>query len=765
MYSYIFFSFIILGLYTLAKINGEVINNYTNKCNDIYSYLESQGKIKNFNDCKTNDKGEVTDLRLYPYCIENEQLENVLSYNTIETLEFLKVPILMDDFSIYDYDILSSFGCTSLPTNYKKISTLTELKYLDLSGVKNLDINVITNIPKSVEILKIGSDNLPYYFTLTQDVIDVLSKLTNLKSLIFVRTLFSNELDFKNFVNLKSLTSLEISYNYYRGYGTSFPDSHIPGNIFKYCNSLEKLVIITGQMDEDSLDSISNLPRLKELEFEESIFIDNANFSSLKKLKNLTSLSLGCYNFINTPKSSVSSDFLYLTNLKKFSITSCQVTISSNNTLNWTNLKNLEYLEISGLNMDGLFDFKYLSDLINLKELYIMGAGYFLIPESFENLKNLEVLEIIMISIDSLPKTIGNLEKLKILNLSYNNLLSLPDEIGNLKNLEKLNIQYNALNSLPESLAHLTNLKILEGRDNNIAYLPINIGNMTNLEKMDFSYNQIVELPKSIGDLKIDNLILNNNRIERIPDEIGNMKNLKNIDISKNNITNIPYSIGNLENLNILQLNDNIIDEIPESIGNLKNLEHINLSSNSIYSLPESIGDLENLKYLYLSDNKVTSFPISIGNLENLESLDLSFNKITRIPDEIGNLKNLDRLILHYNEITNLPESLGNLAQLTILDLENNLINDYLPESLNNLPLLSKIYLGYNINIKGKTLTNVDVCGYFPPLNGYTYSLCESANAKCKSDFLSFKNNNFISFQPCEEEEEEEEETSFWDNI
>jgi len=77
MYIKFFFNFSILSLLALVKINCQVIGNntYTGKCNDIYKCMEGQGKINNFYDCKTNNKGEVTELRVYPYCLKNKQLE------------------------------------------------------------------------------------------------------------------------------------------------------------------------------------------------------------------------------------------------------------------------------------------------------------------------------------------------------------------------------------------------------------------------------------------------------------------------------------------------------------------------------------------------------------------------------------------------------------------------------------------------------------------------------------------------------------------
>jgi len=67
-------------------------------------------------------------------------------------------------------------------------------------------------------------------------------------------------------------------------------------------------------------------------------------------------------------------------------------------------------------------------------------------------------------------------------------------------------------------------------------------------------------------------------------------------------------------------------------------------------------------------------------------------------------LNNLINLNLSNNNITNIPTTLGNLENLETLNLTNNLIDDYLPESLNNLSKLRNIALDYNINIKGKTL-------------------------------------------------------------
>ena len=114
-------------------------------------------------------------------------------------------------------NIKSRFGCASLPTNYNVISTLTNLKKLYLFGVENTGINIIRNIPKSVEKLIIGGDGDPsYYFKLTQKIVDALSKLTNLKSLTFRNTEITDNVDMQIIVNSKILKNLlKFGYAFY----------------------------------------------------------------------------------------------------------------------------------------------------------------------------------------------------------------------------------------------------------------------------------------------------------------------------------------------------------------------------------------------------------------------------------------------------------------------------------------------------------------------------------------------------------------------
>jgi len=502
MYSMNIFSFLILGLLSLAKINGEVDNNYTGKCNDIYVYLEGQGKTENLDECYVNDKGEVTELTLYPYCLENEQMKTILSNNTIETLQFESHWNYINN----EENIKSIFGCTSLPTDYDVISTLTNLKKLYLSGVENTDIKIIRNIPNSVKELTM--EGAPSnYLKLTQKVVDALSKLTNLKSLNFEYTEITKKVDYSKFKNLKKLTYLNLDMS----------SSYGQGSLFKYCNYLKELVIDYDTYDEKLLDTLGYLTTLERLSFNGVDFEDDASFSSLEKLTNLTSLDIFCYTtgFQNT----ISPNLFALTKLKEFSLKNCGTSIAAplNKSLTWANLKNLEYLTIVDREWryygydhpNKVFDFTYIGDLPSLKEVRVEYTGYSSIPESIGNLKNLKILEVPNNSIKTLPKSIGNLEKLEELDLFNNGLIALPDEIGNLKNLVDLSVSNNEISSVPKSIGNLEKLERLYLMNNNLTSLPDEIGNLKNLEILNVSGNKISSLPESIENL--ENLKINSN--------------------------------------------------------------------------------------------------------------------------------------------------------------------------------------------------------------------------------------------------------------
>jgi len=579
--------------------------------------MESLGYIEIFNGCRMNSQGEVTELSLYPYCLEDEQLETIFSfaYDTLETLTFYRLFI---DYGLDDRDIINiilRFGCYGIKSKFEMLNKFKNLKNLDLYGFRELSIDSIANLSNSMETLRFGE------ITLTQEMVDAIGKLTNLKDLKFDGTVISEELNFRQFRNLKNLTNLYIYFGIYT-------PSYVQGNLFKNCRYLKKLYIADGIYRKSSLDGFSSMTRLEELILEGASFEDDATFSSLKYLKNLITLSIYCSR---NPLKSFSSGLFYLTNLKRLTLINfndVNYFSSSEISSKWSNLRSLEYIYLE--NIGSTFKFKYLGEIRNLKEAYLSNNQFNSVSNNIGNLKKLEILDLSNNIIRELPKGIGKLKNIKVLLLGNNNLMSLPEEIGNLSTLEKLVIEDNKLTSLPETIGNLTNLKELDATTNEIVYIPDSIGNLSSANKLNFCFNQITEIPKSMTNLNITQLLFYENNVEEIPEEIVNMKNLN---------------------------------------------------------------------ALYFPYNKITKFPSTIGQLENLEGIYLN----------------------------------------------NNLIDDYLPESLNNLPKLRVLYLENNINIKGKTLTNptLKTCKYYPPSPGNTYSICESQDATC-TDYAR-------SLVPCEE--------------
>ncbi|ORX83699.1 RNI-like protein [Anaeromyces robustus] len=318
MYSKCISIFLTLGLLLLVKVNGYIVNEFTGQCKEVYDYLKSIDKRENFAGCGMNENEEITRLNLYSYCLKDEELSTALNYTTIETLEFRKLFI---DWNIDDSDdinIVFRFGCSRLPTNYEALSHLTNLKELDLRGVKNLNANILASIPKSVEKLTIIN------LTFTQEIVDVLSNLTNLKTLLLSHVIISDELDYSNFEKLINLTDLEIVNEYF--YEPTLTNNDVPGNMLKHCNNLKKLTISDGIFYQQNIDAFGNMSNLEVLELDGALFNNDFDFSSLDKLNNLTTLKINCVTY-NYEYKHLTFNFSTLAKLKTLNINRCLTSI------------------------------------------------------------------------------------------------------------------------------------------------------------------------------------------------------------------------------------------------------------------------------------------------------------------------------------------------------------------------------------------------------------------------------------------------------
>jgi len=119
----------------------------------------------------------------------------------------------------------------------------------------------------------------------------------------------------------------------------------------------------------------------------------------------------------------------------------------------------------------------------NEGRLRFLVAGYYFngvetqihtIPESISNLNDLRKLYLEWNNITELPDSFSNLTALVQLYISNNQLISLPDDFGNLDNLFILDLGYNQINSLPNSFVDLTSLTYLWLFNNQLSELPNN---------------------------------------------------------------------------------------------------------------------------------------------------------------------------------------------------------------------------------------------------------------------------------------------------
>jgi len=409
----------------------------------------------------------------------------------------------------------------------------------------------------NIELCKVNDSGKIYYIDvkggITQELIDKIATLSELKTMSLVYIPFGEELNFRPFRNHTKLNSLCIDYEKRRG---EYDPQRVPSKVIKYFPNLTLLTLYHVIIGKPALDEIGTLTKLQTLEFHKTVFDEDATLHSFKSLTNLTHLVIESYN---RSLKRISTSLNYLTNLSNLEIRADGADFAFLTHSSLKNLQQLKYLDITndvGLNLDKI--------------------GY---------LTNLILLYLDCENITSLPNTIGNLKNLKELSLYSNPIKTLPDSIGDLESLENLYLADNEIESIPESIGNLKNLRILNLGRNRITEIPSSIGDMTNIKQMSLDNNKIKIIPDSIGNLKsLDHVSFARNEIETIPDSIGNLENMININLSYNKIQTIPDTIGNLKNLKYLFLNDNNITSIPDSFNNLTSLRELNLENNPISS-------------------------------------------------------------------------------------------------------------------------------------------------------------------------------------
>ncbi len=106
--------------------------------------------------------------------------------------------------------------------------------------------------------------------------------------------------------------------------------------------------------------------------------------------------------------------------------------------------------------------------------------------------------------IETIPESISNLNDLRKLYLEWNQISELPESFSELTALVQLYISNNQLTTLPTNIGNLDNLYILDLGYNQISELPESFVDLENLGYLWLFNNELIELPENFCELALD---------------------------------------------------------------------------------------------------------------------------------------------------------------------------------------------------------------------------------------------------------------------
>lgn len=338
----------------------------------------------------------------------------------------------------------------------------------------------------------------------------------------------------------------------------------------------------------------------------------------------------------------------------------------------FTNLLDLEYLDLSDNNFRFAVDLKALHGLINLKLLNLRSTKLNLRnKDSLRFLKNLTSLEELNLNSNgdgafTLGSNFKNLHllSLKRLNLQSNQIAKMQDDtFKDIENLKLLDLSSNILPMVPIAVTStLSNLTHLNASSNNIRYI------------VDNTFENMTELTY---------LNLHNNRLESFPKNsfrgLGNR--LQTLDLSSNNLTGGHYWVAGLRPLrSLLKLNisHNRLQHIQnDSFDTTAYLEVLDVSNNPLLFTDTMFSGIEfSLKRLYMKGIGMKRVPLnSLETINGFEILDLSNNKMAKLNRMFLKGVNVRRLYLQNMSISEITVDafIGMSGQLSLFLEDNNI--------------------------------------------------------------------------------------------
>ncbi len=379
------------------------------------------------------------------------------------------------------------------------------------------------------------------------------------------------------------------------------------------------------------------------------------------------------------------------------------------------NLTQLSSLDIKGDEYDlatindRLKDLRFLSKLVNLKELYIRPG--FWTATDIDNTR-IEIKDL------SPLRTLTRLETLTLINMDFSDITPLMS----LGNLREVNFTGNEKLENLYGIQYLLNLKsfIFRCRAECDAFSKNNCKPCKDPKFKDLSYLKDL--------LWLEVLDVSNNIIEDIS-FLKNLKKLHSLDLQGNRISDISV-LNELPNIQILSVSQNEIRNF-SPISNLKNLVYLDITQNfgrkleisspkieqlkasrcGLYEVPKLV-DSSNLIKLDLSKNKISTF--DFADFPMLTEVNLKFNKLKNIHNiSLFNKDEDDReLRLENNELETFPWN--DVTSFKALYLNNNNITKIdIQEPMPNLT---------NLEMAGNGLTELPDFENFPKLTRMDFS-------------------------------------------
>ena len=278
-------------------------------------------------------------------------------------------------------------------------------------------------------------------------------------------------------------------------------------------------------LNEDKLTEIP--PEVFELEHLAYLSLSDNNIShipdSISKLKNLRTLSLNGNKFEHLPESILSLGKLEELIMYSNRITEIPDAISS--------LKNLQTLNLGNNKISELPD--SIKQLSKLKELTLFRNQVNKLPDAIFYMKHLEELNISANPL-TIPDDISELQNLKALYIWGLELTVIPQSVLRLSNLSRVHMAFNHLRDIPKEISQLKGLRHLDLRNNQFLLIPETVYNLASLEGLDFSNGSDEDKPFSFG----------KNSITEIPKDILRLKKLKSLKLDGNPIQTPPLEIA-----------------------------------------------------------------------------------------------------------------------------------------------------------------------------------------------------------------------------